>query len=51
MKNNGLIIALIIILSIIIFGLVMLLVFGLNGNYRFLNIFRKIWKKKCQHII
>lgn len=46
MKNNGLIIALIIILSIIVFGLVMLLVFCLNGNFRLINLVRKIWNKK-----
>lgn len=38
MKNNGLIITLIILLSIIIFGLVYFLIMCLNGNFSFMNI-------------
>lgn len=38
MKNNGLIITLIILLSIIIFGLVYFLIMCLNGNFSFMNM-------------
>lgn len=50
MKNNGLIIALIIILSILVFGLVMLLVFCLNGNFRLLNAFGRLGTKSANII-
>lgn len=50
MKNNGLIITLLIILSILIFGLVYFLIMCLNGHFNFMNM-AGMFKRKSTNII
>lgn len=50
MKNNGVIITLLIILSVLIFGLVYFLIMCLNGNFSFMNM-TGIFGRKSKNVV